>query len=143
VPGAMVAVAGVIAMEERTEPVTVSLVVPVRPPSVAVMFVVPVPLLATNPVGETVATGVDEDDQVTRLVKSCGVPLLVAVSCSIVPNGIEGLAGETVIVLAVPVTVRVVCALRGDPRPVKVAPMVAGFDVGPVVTAAISRYRFR
>ncbi len=75
---------------------------PLIEPEVAVMVVVPVALLVARPVvgaeSLMVATLSAEEVQCAEAVRSCVVPSLrvpVAVNCCVVPNAIDGLAGET------------------------------------------------
>src|SRR5690242_12738394 len=73
VPTAMLEFAGVTAIETRVAEVTVRVAVPLIPPDVAVMVEVPGPVLLANPVASMVATGVEEEDQVTE-VSNCVLP---------------------------------------------------------------------
>jgi hypothetical protein len=63
-------------MEVSTAAVTVSLVEPLIVPDVAVMVELPVATLVANPPVLTVAIEVDDELQVTALVRFCVVPLL-------------------------------------------------------------------
>lgn len=97
VPTAMLAFAGVTASDTNVAPVTVRDAVPFTPPLVAVIVVVPVPTLVTNPFTSTVATPVAVDDQVND-VSNCVLPsskFPTALNCSVVPAAIEELDGLT------------------------------------------------
>jgi hypothetical protein len=104
VPNAIVGVAGVTAIDTNAAPVTVSVVDPLTPPSLAVMFALPTPaLLATAGVGPPVlivlTPGVSELHS-TVPVMFCVLPSVyvpVAVKACVVPSGITGTAGVTAI----------------------------------------------
>jgi hypothetical protein len=104
VPSAIDGVAGVTAIDTSAAPVTVSVVVPLIVPEVAVIVAVPSPTLLANPcVGAALlivaAAGVSEL-HCTVSVMFCVLPSVyvpVAVNCSLVPNGITGIAGVTAI----------------------------------------------
>ena len=94
---------------------TVMVAEPVMLPEVAVMLATPTPTpVAKPPVLIEATVGVSED-QVTEAVTSCVLKSLkvpVAVNCCVVPNGIDGFAGVTVIdVSTAAVTLSVVLAL--------------------------------
>ncbi len=98
VPTAMLDPAGVTASETSVAPVTVSDAVPLTDPSVAVIVVVPVPVLVAKPV-ESMLAAFDEEDQVSD-VSICVLPsskLPTAVNCKVVPSAMDGVAGETAI----------------------------------------------
>ena len=65
---------GVTAMETTTAVVTVSVVVPLTPPSLAVIVVDPVASVEARPALEIVATAVFDDVQPTDAVRSAVVP---------------------------------------------------------------------
>jgi hypothetical protein len=104
VPSARVGVAGVTAIDTNAAPVTVSVVDPLTPPSLAVMFALPTPaLLATAGVGPPVlivlTPGVSELHS-TVPVMFCVLPSVyvpVAVNACVVPSGTTGTAGVTAI----------------------------------------------
>ena len=80
---AMVELAGVTSKETKVAAVTVSDAVPLIEPEVAVIVVVPVPTLVAKPVGSTVATDVEDEDQANE-VSSCVLPsskLPTALNC--------------------------------------------------------------
>ncbi len=92
----MGAVAGAIVIETNATAVTVSVVVPLIFPTVAVMVVLPVAALCAKPVKSTVATVGTLELQIAVLVRfwvveSVYVP--VAVNCWVVPSAMDGLAG--------------------------------------------------
>jgi len=75
--------AGVTAMDTKVAAVTVKDAVPLTDPDVAVIVVVPVPVLVASPVVSMVATELAEEDQ-TNDVNSCVLPsskLPTAVNC--------------------------------------------------------------
>lgn len=83
VPTAMLALAGVTAIETRLAAVTVSDAVPVTDPELALIVAVPVPTLVARPESSTVATEVAVEDQLTD-VSSCVLPsskLPTALNC--------------------------------------------------------------
>lgn len=95
VPTSMVEFAGVTAIDTRLAPLTVSEVVPLRPPEAAVIVVVPVPVLLAKPVEFTVATAPVLDVHVTD-DNACVLPsskLPVALNSTAVPNAIVGSDG--------------------------------------------------
>jgi hypothetical protein len=104
VPNAIVGVAGITANDTNAAPVTVSVVDPLTPPSLAVMFALPTPaLLATAGVGPPVlivlTPGVSELHS-TVPVMFCVLPSVyvpVAVKACVAPSGITGTAGVTAI----------------------------------------------
>jgi hypothetical protein len=92
--------AGVIVMEDRVAEVTVRVVLSEIVPEVAVMVVVPAVRAVARPLLSTTATEVSDELQVTKLVISPpgatgNVP--VALNCWVVPTGMIGLSGVTVI----------------------------------------------
>ncbi len=97
VPMAMLGFAGVTAIETRLAPVTVSDVLPLTAPDVAIMVVVPVPVLVARPEAFTDATLMFEEDHVTEgsccVLPSSKIP--VAINCCVVPSAMEVLAGVT------------------------------------------------
>jgi hypothetical protein len=116
VPSATEALDGDTAIETSAAGVTVRVLEPVTDDDVAVITVCPVPTLVARPLVTdallTVATAVLLEFQVTVAVMSCVVPSVytpVAVNCAVVPSGILGIAGVTVIdTNAAGVTVKVV-----------------------------------
>ncbi len=97
VPVAIVALAGVTAIETRLAPVTVSDAVPLTDPDATVMVAVPVPRVVANPFESTAATALDPENQVTD-VNGCVLPsskLPTALNCCVVPRAIEATAGLT------------------------------------------------
>ena len=124
-PAAMLAVAGVTAMEDRVAAVTVKLAVPDLPLKAAVMVAVPAALAVARPLLATVAVVVLEELQVTCevivwVVESEYVP--VATNCWVVPATLVAVAGVTAMEDRVTaVTVRVAV----PDLPLKAAVMVA------------------
>src|SRR6185503_17243039 len=112
---AMLGAGGVIVKLTRVAAVTVSVVVPEMLPDVAVIVLVPAPLVVANPAASMVATPVADEVHVTWVVRSCVVPLEyvpVAANCRGVPSAFVGFVGVTAIEDNVaPVTVRVVAPL--------------------------------
>ena len=104
VPNAIDGVAGVTANDTSAAAVTVSVVDPLTPPTLAVMFALPTPApLATPGVGPPVlivlTPGVSELHS-TVLVIFCVLPSVyvpVAVKARVVPSGMTGTAGVTAI----------------------------------------------
>jgi hypothetical protein len=129
VPTAMLELAGVTASETKVAPVTMRVAVPFTEPEVAVMVVVPVPRLVAKPVGSTVATPLDDEDQESD-VSNCVLPsskLPTALNCSVVPMAIDGVAGVTAIASRwAATTVKVVLSVS--------VPMVAVMVVEPGAT---------
>ena len=100
VPNAIDGFAGVTAMDTNEAEVTVRMVDPVTDPEIAEMVVVPPPVPVARPPLEIVATPCDEELQFTVLVRFCVLPSVydpVAVNCLVLPKGIVGIAGVTVI----------------------------------------------
>jgi hypothetical protein len=67
-------------------------------PALAVMVAVPTPAPVANPVLPMVATAIDDELQLTALVRSCRLPSLyvpVAMNCWLVPFAIEPFTGLT------------------------------------------------
>ena len=100
VPAALLAVAGVTAIEDRVAAVTVRVAVPDLPLKAAVMVAVPATLAVARPLLLTVAVVVLDELQVTcavisRLVPSEYVP--VAANCWVVPAALLAVAGVTAI----------------------------------------------
>jgi hypothetical protein len=98
VPPGTLGLAGVIVMEDRVAEVTVRVVLCETAPEVAVMVVVPAVRAVARPLLLTTATEVSDELQVTKLVISPpgatgNVP--VAVNCWVVPTGMIGLSGVT------------------------------------------------
>lgn len=93
----MRAVAGLILIETNAAAVTVSVVVPLIFPTLAIMVVLPVAALCAKPVESTVATVDTLELQLAvlvrfRVVESVYIP--VAVNCWLVPtDAMDGLAG--------------------------------------------------
>src|SRR5689334_11449663 len=92
VVGAICELVGVTEIDTRTAVVTVSVVLPLTAPTVALIVVVPTPWLLARPVvGLTVATFVAVEAQVAWLVTFCVVVseyVPVAVNCCVVPSAI-------------------------------------------------------
>jgi hypothetical protein len=139
VPFAIDGLAGVTAIDTNIAVLTVSVVVPLTEPELAVMFALPTPtLLATPGVGPPVlivlTPGVSELHS-TVSVMFCVLPSVyvpVAVNCSVVPSGITGTAGVTAIdTSAAGLTVTVVDPLIVDPA---IVPNVAVTVVLPTAT---------
>ena len=98
VPSGIVAVGGLIAIDTSAAAVTVSTVVPLTVPDVALTVAVPVPTLCPSPPLLIVAVVGVSDVHVAVLLRSCVLPSVnvpVATNCCAVPNAIEGLAGVT------------------------------------------------
>lgn len=112
VPRGIVAVGGVSAIDTSVAAVTVSIVVPLTAPEVAVMLAVPIPTLSASPLLLIVAVDSVSDDHVAVLVKFCVLPseyVPVAVNCCAVPDAMDGVVGVTAIDSSVAVvTVNVV-----------------------------------
>lgn len=97
VPVAMLELAGVTAIDISLAPVTVNDVLPVTDPLLAVIVVLPVPALVVSPLASTVATLLEEEDQVNA-VNNCVLPsskLPTALNCAVVPIAIEEFDGLT------------------------------------------------
>src|SRR5437773_5282149 len=101
----MLGAVGVTVIVDRVAAVTVSVVLPETPPSVAVIVVVPAATDVARPCDPPalliVATAVLDELQVTWLVRSCVVQSLkvpVAVNCCVVPFAMLGSVGVTSIV---------------------------------------------
>jgi hypothetical protein len=91
VPTTMLEFVGVTVIDTRVDPVTVSDAVPLTEPEAAVMVVVPVPTLVASPAEFTVATELDEEDQVAP-TSSCVLPsskFPTALNCCTVPIAID------------------------------------------------------
>ena len=93
---------GATAIDVSTAPVTVSCVLPLMEPEVAVIVAMPWPTLVARPLLPVVllmvATPPGAALHVTELVKSCvelSLKLPSALNCCDVPNAIDGLAGVT------------------------------------------------
>ena len=104
VPKAIEAFAGDKAIEDNAAALTVSVVEPEMAPDIAVMVVCPVLTLVASPLVPAVLLMVAIvkmlDVQVTVPVMFCVLPSVydpVAVNCVVVPKGIVGIAGVTVI----------------------------------------------
>lgn len=100
----MVATAGFTLIEINSAAVTVSRVLPLTEPEVAVMVVEPCPVLLASPALPVallmVAIFVAEEFQVAEVVRSCVLPSVyepVALNCCAVPKATEGFAGLTAI----------------------------------------------
>lgn len=76
VPSASEALAGVTEIETMVAGVTVTVVVPLTEPELAVMLAVPTATAVTRPAGETVAVAAEEELHVTVLDRSCVLPSL-------------------------------------------------------------------
>lgn len=72
----MVCVAGVTAIDIKCAGTTVRVAVSLKPPTVPVMVVVPAPTVVARPVLSMVAVAVDEEFQVTPVVRSALDPSL-------------------------------------------------------------------
>ena len=111
-PTGVLGLAGIKAMEDRVAEVTVRAVLPEILPEVAVMVAVPAETHVARPLLLIVATDVFDEVQVTCMLTSWLVPseyLPVAINCWVVPAGMLGAAGVTVMEDRVAeVTVRVV-----------------------------------
>lgn len=104
VPKAIVAFAGLTAMETRAGAPTVSCAVPEVCPTEAEMLVIPCPALLASPAVPglllTIATAVEDEFHVAVPVKSWVLPSLyvpVAVNCCVAPSEIEADGGLTAI----------------------------------------------
>ena len=129
---AMLEFAGVTAIESSVAPETMSDAVPLTEPEVAVMVVLPVPVLAASPVESIAATEVAEELQVTSgnncVLPSSKVP--TALNCCVVPSAMVGVAGlteietkcaATTVRVAVSVKLPTVAVIVVVPAPVVVA----------------------
>src|SRR5438309_2553872 len=88
------------AIDTNAAAVTVRTLEPVTVPEVALIVVVPIPVLVARPALSTVAVEVMADDHATVALRSWVLPSVnvpVAVNCCFVPSAIEGLAGITAI----------------------------------------------
>jgi hypothetical protein len=97
VPMAKEALAGVTARETSTACPTLSVAEPLIAPAVAVMIAAPTPCPLANPPLPMLAR-VEEELQVTELVRSCALPSLyvpTAANCWLVPLAIDALPGLT------------------------------------------------
>jgi hypothetical protein len=106
--------AGVTVIELNAAALTVRTVDPLMDPEVAVMVVIPWDALKAKPVLLIGATVADEEVQVTVWVRSWFVPSAkfpAAVNCWLVPNGIETVAGATVIDTSTAVVVTLTLAV--------------------------------
>ena len=130
-PTGMIGLAGVTAMEDTVEELTVRVVNPEIVPEAAVMVAVPAATAVARPLLSTVATEVLDEFQVTDAVISWVDPsenVAVAMSCWVDPTDRLGLAGVTAMEDTVPVvTVRVVLP--------EIVPEVAVIVVVPAVPA--------
>jgi hypothetical protein len=146
VPSGIEAVAGLIAIDTRAAAVTVSCVLPLMVPEVAVMLALPVPTLVANPCVGTVLLIVPvvvvSDDHVTIPLRFCVLPSVnvpVAVNCWLVPNAIEGSAGVTAIETnAAAVTVSCVVPLMDPLVAVMLAVPVPSLLTNPGVVVLIT-----
>jgi hypothetical protein len=145
VPKAIEAFAGDKAMEDNAAALTVSVVEPEMAPDIAVMVVCPVLTLVASPLVPAVllmvATAKVFDVQVTVPVMFCVLPSVydpVAVNCLVLPKGIVGIAGVTVIESnAAGVTVNVVEPLIGPELAVIVVCPVATLAASPILGAVL------
>ena len=99
-PLATVGLAGVTAIEASTGGATVSVVLPLTVPELAVMVVVPTATAVARPPAAMVAAAGVDDVQVTEAVMSCvelSAYVAVAVNCCVRPAGTLGVAGVTAI----------------------------------------------
>ena len=97
-PAATEGFAGVTASETRVGSATISALVPLRDPNVAVIIAVPCILLIASPAVETIATLALEELQVADVVRSLLLPSLylpIAVNCLAWPAASVELSGET------------------------------------------------
>lgn len=97
VPVAILELAGVTAIDTRLAPVTLSDVLPVTDPLVAVMVVLPAAAPVANPLASTLATLPDVEDHAND-VNNCVLPsskFPTALNCSVVPTAIDGFDGPT------------------------------------------------
>jgi hypothetical protein len=115
--------------------VTVSVVVPLIAPSVAVMVVDPAATAVARPAALMVAVAVEELAQVTEAVRFCVDPSLynpVALNCCVAPAAMDGEAGVieieervgaagVTVSMAVPLTPLMVAVSVVDPAPAAVA----------------------
>jgi hypothetical protein len=76
VPSAIDGFAGVTDIESSAAGVTVTTVVPLIDPEVAVMVAAPKLDVLTNPVGDTSTVAVNDELHIVVLVRSCVVPSL-------------------------------------------------------------------
>lgn len=118
VPRAIVALAGVTAIDCKTPLVTVRVVEPEMLPDTAEMSEEPCAIAAAKPwVGTAlliVATAVVPELQVTDAVMSCvllSLKVPVALNCSVVPAATDGVAGVTTMETSVAFTVSVAVPL--------------------------------
>jgi hypothetical protein len=122
--------AGVTAIEVKSAAVTVRVVVPVTPPSVALTVLPPSASAMARPVLVILATATLDDAQAADAVRFCVVPseyVPVATNCSVNPLATLGLTGVSAIdVTTAGVTVNVVVPL--------IEPSVAAMVVEPVVS---------
>jgi hypothetical protein len=98
VPRANEGLAGVTARETRTAGPTLSVADAVMEPELAMMVALPTPAPVASPLLAIVATAVEDELQITVLVRSCVLPSLyvpVAVNCWLVPFAIVALEGVT------------------------------------------------
>ena len=137
VPIAMLAFAGVTAMETRLAPVTVRDAVPLTEPEAAVIVTGPVPTAAAIPEALMDATFVAEEDQVTD-VSNCVLPsskVPTAVNCCAVPCATELVAGVTSIEIRFAgTTVNVVVSLKEPKVEVRVACAAPAVGASPVLS---------
>ncbi len=99
-PTAIEGFAGVTAIDTSAGAVTVSVVEPAIPPSVALIVEAPAFTPFAKPPVVIVATPGADEPHVTVLVRFCVLPPLyvpVAVNCCVAPTAMEGLAGVTAI----------------------------------------------
>ena len=146
----MVADCGLMAIETRAATVTVRTVEPVTVPEVALMVVVPIPVLVASPVLFTVAVEALSDAQVTLDVRSCVLPSVnvpAAVNCCVVPSATEGFVGVAAIdTSTAAVTVKLVLPLiepelaviMAEPVPTLVASPCGFTTLLIVATVAVS-----
>jgi hypothetical protein len=125
----MLEFAGVTAIDTSVAPVTVSDAVPLIDAEVAVIVVVPVPMLVASPAEFTVATEVELEDQVAP-TSNCVLPsskFPMALNCCELPMAMDWMAGITEIELK--------CALTTVRLEVSVKdPTVAVIVVDPAAT---------
>jgi hypothetical protein len=100
VPSAIEELPGETAIDSKAAAVTVSVVVPLIEPEVALRVEVPAAKLAASPCALIVATPVEDDVHRTVGLTSWALPSVkvpVAVNCCVVPSGMDGIAGVTTI----------------------------------------------
>jgi len=124
-PGAMLGVVGVSAIDVRVAPVTVTMVLPVIEPhtlatlQVTVIVALPVPMVRTSPVLLTVATEGFEEVQIRSALRSCvelSEKVPVAVNCRLVPGAMLGDGGASAIDTMVAAVTVIVTVAEAEPQ---------------------------